>query len=155
MYTIRADAQQETLCIELSGRIRTEEALRAASQAAALLEAGALESVFCDMRAATRGPGGLLVVAASIAAAHRPGMRVAFLAGDGQARTAARLCRFAGLQEAGQVFASEAAAIAWLRPRRAQQLDVTARRHAWEALGFEQPTKGVGRRRPEPRTPAA
>lgn len=155
MYTIRADPQQETLRIELSGRIRTREALRAASQAAALLDAGALERVVCDVRGATRGPGGMLLVAASIAAAHRPGLRVAFLAGEEQARTAERLCRFAGLQESGRVFASDAAATSWLRPRRTPRLDATALRHVREVLGVDQPVARSGRRRPEPRTPAA
>ncbi|MGE5594497.1 MAG: hypothetical protein ACM3S1_00520, partial [Hyphomicrobiales bacterium] len=104
MYAIRVDDQRKLLRLELSGRVTTDEALRAVSQAYALAEAGAILGVLCDLTPLDRGPAGLLLVAAAVAAGYREGMRLAFVGGEHQARAAERVVRFSGLREGAGCF---------------------------------------------------
>ncbi|MBI5949248.1 MAG: STAS/SEC14 domain-containing protein [Chloroflexi bacterium] len=137
MYTIRVEASLHLLRVELSGRVTTEEALRAINQSAMLAEAGGLGMVLCDMRETRRGPGDLAVVAASLALRAPEGMRIALACEPAQVAIGKRLVRFSGLRRSLQVFDSVATAEAWLgaldraaRPRIAG----TERRHAESVL---------------------
>ncbi len=137
MYTIRVESQLHLLRVELSGRVTTEEALRAINQSGTLAEAGGLAMVLCDMREARRGPGDLAVVAAALALRAPAGMRIALACEPGQMGIGKRLVRFAGIRRSLQVFDSVASAEAWLgthdrsaRPR----ITDTERRHAEAVL---------------------
>jgi len=133
MYSLREDGARKLLLIELSERLTTEEALRAMSQAFMLTEASKLRGVRCDVTRITRGPGGLLMVAASLAARYRPALRIAFLGDPGQRPFITRLIRFSGVRENLRSFESSAEADTWLAAVLAQpqkRLSSTARRHA-------------------------
>jgi hypothetical protein len=116
MYAIRVDDQRKLLHIELSGRITTAEALRAISQASVLAEASDILAVLCDVTRVEHGPGALLLVATSLNAAHRPGLRIALVANDDQLRVATRIVRFSGLRDSLVAFTSVEEAEAWLEP---------------------------------------
>ncbi|MCK9520254.1 MAG: hypothetical protein M0R74_14705 [Dehalococcoidia bacterium] len=134
MYAIRVDDQRKLLHVGLSGRMTTNETLRAVSQAAALAEAGNISAVLCDATRVERGPAGLLLIAAAISAGYRPGMRVALFGSVGQLPLFTRIARFSGLRHAIATFATAADAECWLasHARRPQR---TPRQHAEALLG--------------------
>lgn len=151
MYAIRIDTARNLLEVRCSGRVSTEEAARAVSQAAALLEAGGgLHSVLCDLTAVTRGPGGLLPAAAGLAVRYRGDYRIAFVAGAGQRRLVQRFVRFTGIRQGMVVLSDEADAVSWLGAEAAisgHRLSNTELRHAEHLLaaartGGPAPDKG-------------
>lgn len=154
MYAIRVDESRGLLRVDLSGRLTTSEALRAVSQASTLAEAGNLHAVLCDLSAVRRGPGGLLLVAAALAARYRAGMRIAFVAPEPGARLAERFTRFTGLGEAVALLPTAPAAEAFLAPaiRKPPRMSQTEIRHARQVLGEQlAPAEPVaGARRAEP-----
>lgn len=133
MYSLREDGARRLLVIELSGRLTTEESLRAMGQAFMLSEASKLQGVRCDVTRVTRGPGGLLLVAAALASRYRLALRIAFLGDARQLPFISRLIRFSGVGENLRAFDSASEADGWLpavlaRPQK--RLSSTARRHA-------------------------
>jgi len=116
MYTIQVDAGRKRLAVVLSEHVDTDEALRALSQALTLSEADGISAVTCDVTAVRRGPGSLIHIAAGLALGYREGMRIALISGSDQHTTATRLMRYSGLRDGVRVFASQAAADAWLGP---------------------------------------
>jgi hypothetical protein len=133
MYSLREDGVRKLLLIELSERLTTEEALRAMSQAFMLTEASKIRGVRCDVTRITRGPGGLLMVAAALASRYRPALHIAFVADTAQLPFISRLIRFSGVRENLRAFESAAEADTWLAPALGQpqkRLSSTARRHA-------------------------
>ena len=116
MYTITEDPGKRLLIMALSGRVDTDEALRALSQALTLSETDAISAVVCDVTAVQRGPASLIRIAAGLALGYRPGMRIALLSGDQQRATATRFARFSGLRDGVRVFASADDAQAWVAP---------------------------------------
>lgn len=148
MYAIRVDATRHLLQIELSGRLTTDEALRAVSQAAALAEAGGLRAIACDMRMLHRGPARSLGVAAMVALRFQAGMRIAFIGTLQQVRAADRFVAFSGVGPGAQFFESTADGDAWLEPvlRRAGPLAAsTERRHATDLLNTAKQPERAGR----------
>jgi len=116
MYTITEDSGKGLLTMVLSGRVDTDEALRALSQALTLSETDAINAIVCDVTAVQRGPASLIRIAAGLALGYRPGMRVALVSGDSQRPTATRLMRFSGLRDGVRVFSSASDGQAWLGP---------------------------------------
>jgi len=55
MYSIRVEPETNQLLVTLTGRVSTAEALRAASQAFTLAEAGRIAAIACDTTALRRG----------------------------------------------------------------------------------------------------
>ncbi len=139
MYSLREDAASRLLLVELSDRLTTDEALRALSQAFMLTDASKIRGVRCDVTRITRGPGGLLMVAAALAARYRPALRIAFLAGAEQLPFVTRLIRSSGLRENLRAFESATEADAWLaaiaEPRR--RFSSTERRHVETMLAAQ------------------
>jgi len=136
MYSIRVEPETNQLLVTLTGRVSTAEALRAASQAFTLAEAGRIAAIACDTTALRRGPGGMLLVATALAAGYREGMRVALIGEGTRRRLAERLVRYSRIPTEGiAAFDSEGEASAWLAPvlRRAPRLSGTEMRHI-EAL---------------------
>ena len=78
MYAIRVDAAAEMLRAEASGRVGTDQALRAISQAFALADAGVLARILCDVREVERGPH-LGTISAALSTRCRRGLRIALL----------------------------------------------------------------------------
>ena len=139
MYTIREDGEKKLLIIEVSGGMRTEEALRAISQSFTLAEASGIRAIRCDIRDLTKGPAGLLMLAASVALRHQPGMRVAVVGTERQLRIASRLATFSGLRDGMKAFDADHDAEGWLRPALAPVVGLipsTTRRHAEALLGI-------------------
>lgn len=137
MYAIRVDATRHILNIDLSGRVTTPEALRAASHAFALAEASALTAVVCDVRNVRRGPGGLLAVAATISLRLPPGMRIALLGMAEQEPFVERLISYTGSATGLQFMESETEAASYLEPvlrNRSVSIGSTELRHAEELL---------------------
>lgn len=151
MYSIRVDPARPTMRIDLSGRLTTDEALRALSQAFALAEAGNIAIVFCDLRDLDRGPGNLLPLAAALNASYQAPLRIAFAGGSHQLPLARRFTKFTGLPGSVRCFATETEAIDWLATRRtSERLSSTERRHAEEMLRAHQalsPTVAASRRK--------
>ena len=77
MYTIREDSVKKLLTVEVSGKVRNEEALRAISQAFALADASEIRAIRCEITDLRKGPAGLMTLAATLTLHHRPGMRLA------------------------------------------------------------------------------
>ena len=115
MYTIRVDTAAEMLRADASGRIDTEEALRAISQAFALADAGLLARILCDVREVERGPN-LATVSAALATRCRGGLRIALLIRTEQRAIARKLMRLAGSPPGLRVFESAPGASSWLIP---------------------------------------
>lgn len=156
MYTMRVDAERRLLSVECRGRLTTEEALRAVSQAFTLAEAGNIRGVICDLAGVHRGPGGLLIVAAAFASRFQPSMRVAFVGSGARLDIARRFIRFSGVRNGLRAFGEAGEASAWLNPvlrRPKPRLSTTELRHAQEMVGAVQGAIGAGVRRQAP--PAA
>ncbi len=139
MYTIREDGVKKLLILEVSGGMRTEEALRAISQSFTLAEASGIRAIRCDILNLTKGPAGLLMLAASVALRHQTGMRVAIMGTERQLKIATRLTTFSGLRDGMKAFDSNLEADTWLRPALASsvaKISSTARRHAEAMLGM-------------------
>lgn len=137
MYVIRTDAPRRVLTIECSGHLPTAEALRALSQAALLMEAGGITRVLCDLSRVTRGPGGLLPVAAALHVRRDERWRVAFVTGPRQRRMVQRLVRFSGLRKGVVVLGRATDARSWLEAPDgvvARRLTETDLRHAEHIL---------------------
>lgn len=137
MYAIRVDSERHVLLITVGARLTTAEALRAASQAFSLADAVGIRAVCCNISALERGPGGSLVVAATIAARFAPPMRIALVGGPWQARSARRLIRFSGIQRGMRFFTETMDAEVWLVPAMTHsrpRLSLTERHHLQEAL---------------------
>lgn len=121
---------------EFSGYVSTGEALRAASQAFALAEAGHLDRAICDLRGVERGPEGLQVVRAACAGRIPPGARVALVAGPAQRRLARWLARMGGRHGAVAEFPSREEAEEWLGQEQPRiRLSSTELRHLRELAG--------------------
>ena len=118
MCAIRVDAAAEMLRAEASGRVGTDQALRAISQAFALADAGVLARILCDARAIERGPH-LGTIGAALSTRCRRGLRVALLVRSEQRSSAERLIRLAGAPLGLRAFESMAGASAWLAPQTA------------------------------------
>ena len=114
MYTIRVDPGRKLLTIVASGRMDTEEALQALSHALTLSAADGIRAAICFVDELQHGPGSLLHVAAALAFGYRPGMRVAFVAGERQLSVTERFARFTGQRDGVRVFTLPGAAEAWL-----------------------------------------
>ena len=119
MYAIREEPQNARLRITLSGRVPTDEALRAVRQASMLLRTDSLNEVICDVTLVHRGPGKLMLFAAFMAAECPARARLAIIAGDWQLRIAQRLLRFSGLGYKARCFSDELVAFDWLAQREA------------------------------------
>lgn len=148
MYTMRVDATTNLLSVECRGRLTTEEALRAVSQAFTLAEAGNIRGMLWDLSQLRRGPGSLLVVAATLSCRYQPSMRIAFAATGIKLDLARRLIRFSGLRSGLRAFESEREASRWLSPvlaRPETRLSDTELRHARELVG-----SGIRQSRPAP-----
>ncbi len=117
MYAIREDLQNSRLRITLSGRVPTDEALRAVRQAAMLLRTDSLNEVICDVTLVERGPGKLLLLAAMMAREFPPMARLAVVSGDWQLMVTQRVLRFSGLGSKVRCFTEEAIAYEWLASR--------------------------------------
>lgn len=139
MYTIRVDSAQQLLRIEMSGRVTTGEALRALSQGMALTDTSRITAVCCDVSEVTRGPGGLLMLAAVFSSRYRYPMRVAFVGSPVQARFVQRFMNFTGRAYSMGFFTPTENADAWLRETPQQPGAVlpssTVERHARILLG--------------------
>jgi hypothetical protein len=138
MYTIREDSANKLLVVQIWGRVTTDEALRAISQAFTLAEASHIQAISCDISGLTKGPARLLVLAASVTLRYQPGMRIALTGTTRQLGIATRLAKFSGLREGMQAFDLRLDADNWLRPALVQagtKLSSTARRHAETLLG--------------------
>lgn len=129
MYSIRA---QHGILVEaeLSGRLTTAEALRAASQAFALAEAEGIRRAVCDVRGVERGPGNLLLVAAIFASRYREDMRVALVSRPEQLAMVQRFARYTGGRAGVGAFVTPEAAADWLDSEAvAPRLSSTELRH--------------------------
>ncbi len=136
MYSIRVEPETNQLLVILTGRVSTAEALRAASQAFTLADAGRISAITCDTTSLRRGPGGLLLVATALAAGYRDGMRIALIGEGTRRRLGERFVRYSRIPAEGiATFENDAEARAWLAPvlRRAPRLSGTELRHV-EAL---------------------
>lgn len=132
MYSIRAQ-RGELLDTELSGRLTTAEALRAVSQSFALAEADGIWRAVCDVRAVERGPGNLLLVAASFASRYQEGMRVALVSRPEQLALVRRFARYTGSRAGVAAFLTPEAAANWLDSEDvAPRLSSTEQRHLTE-----------------------
>ena len=118
MYAIRVDAAEDMLRAEASGRVGTDQALRAISQAFALADAGVLARVLCDAREVERGPH-LGTISAALRTRCRGGLRIALLVRSEQRPFAERLIHLAGAPRGLRAFESMAGASAWLAPQTA------------------------------------
>ncbi|MCC7365422.1 MAG: hypothetical protein IT303_13735 [Dehalococcoidia bacterium] len=150
MYAIRVDESRKLLRVELSGRLTTDEALRAVSQSITLAEASNIRAVVCDLSQLYRGPGGLLLVSAAIAAGFRPGMRLALVGRKAHLRAAARVLRFSGLRQGTATFEAPDEAERWLGPamRPPARISQTELRHATTlGLATKNPADAAARRR--------
>lgn len=147
MYTIRVDSAQQILRIEMSGRVTTGEALRALSQAMALVDASRLASVSCDVSEVTRGPGGLLMLAAVFSSRYRYPTRVAFVGAAAQVRFVQRFINFTGHAYAMGFFTPVENADGWLveAPKQpgAVRLASTVERHARILLGSNESPEAI------------
>lgn len=117
MYAIREEPQNARLRITLSGRVPTDEALRAVRQASMLLRTDALEEILCDVTLVHRGPGKLTLLSAFMASEFQGRARLAIVAGEWQIRVAQRLLRFSGLGHRARCFTDESVAFEWLKQR--------------------------------------
>lgn len=141
MYTMRVDPARQLLTVEMRGRLSTEEALRAVSQGFTLAEASRINGILCDVNGLVRGPGGLLIVAAALAARFHPTTRMAVVGNSAQLNVTRRLIRFSGVRNGLRTFDSTAEAEGWLAPvlaRPQRRLSGTALRHAASLLGDAQ-----------------
>ena len=146
MYAIRVDATRHVLSIEVSGRLATAEALRAVSQAFALAEASGIRAAICDARGLGRGPGGMLMVAATIAICYQAGMRIALVGAPEQQRVGERLISFSGIGDGFRFCESMGEAEAWVEPtaqRVGPMATSTELRHADEMLGVGRKSRGA------------
>jgi|GEM_PF-3297127 len=146
MYAIRVDTHSRLLRVELSGRIRTEETLRAISQSAVLAEASGLVAIFCDITRVERGPGSFQLVAAGLSGSHRPGMRIALYCTPAQQPIATRIARFSGLRQAITVFDDADSAFSWLAAVAGARLERSLRAEAERLFGRSlviEPSRGA------------
>ena len=114
MYMMRIDPSRSVLLIVCSGRLSTDEALRAVSHAYALAEAGGIDAVSCDLTAVRRGPASAFRVAAAITSLHHGRVRAAMVIGNRGTAKLQRLIDLTGLKVAVRVFEDQEAAGAWL-----------------------------------------
>lgn len=119
MYAIREEPQNARLRITLSGRVPTDEALRAVRQASMLLRTDSLEEVLCDVTLVQRGPGKLMLLAAFMAAEFPMRARLAVVAGEWQNRVVQRVLRYGGIGHRARCFSDESIASEWLGQREA------------------------------------
>jgi hypothetical protein len=148
MYTLRVDSERQALLIAMSGRLTTSETLRAVSQAFTLAEAVNINAVSCDLTAVEKGPGGTLVVAATMALRFAAPMRIAFIGTPAHSQAVRRLIRFSGVRGGLRFFGTTMGAEAWLTPVMSpsqQRLSLTEQMHLRE-------TAAPG---PSPSAPAA
>ena len=131
MYAIREEAQYARLCVTLSGRVPTDEALRAIRQAAVLLQTDGLREVVCDVTMLERGPGRLVSLAVLLASEFPANARLAIRSGEHQLRLSQRFLRFSGLGSRVRCFTDESFAEQWLTDQRSTVRPVTTEaRHA-------------------------
>jgi len=151
MYAIREEPQNARLRITLSGRVPTDEALRAVRHASMLLRTDSLDEVVCDVTLLQRGPGKLMLLAAFMASELPGRTRLAVVAGDWQLQVAQRVLRYGGIGLRARCFVDESVALDWLAlqqtPARpitpearhlehlAAELSRTVRRHTVEKVG--------------------
>lgn len=137
MYAIREEPQNARLRITLSGRVPTEEALRAVRQAAMLLRTDALHEVVCDVTLVRRGPGRLMPLSAFIAAEFPERTKLAVVADERQFRVAQRLLRFSGIGHRARCFTDASIALDWLEQREAQLKPVSPEMRHLEFMAAE------------------
>lgn len=128
MYRMRVTVE-DVLEVTLAGSVPLPEALRAVTQAAALMEAGGVRRCTCDVREISRPPEGGAAIAASLEARLPAGTRVAFVAGRRQRGYIAALVRRSGLAESMGVFDSTEKGLAWLEGRVTTGISARKRRH--------------------------
>jgi hypothetical protein len=132
MYTLRVDSERQALLISMSGRLTTSETLRAVSQAFTLAEAVGIQAVCCDVTAVEKGPGGSLVIAATIAIRYAAPIRIAFVGSPAQSLAIRRIIRFSGIRGGLRFFGTTIGAEAWLAPVMSlgkQRLSLTEQLH--------------------------
>ena len=134
MYAIREDPQHARLRITLSGRVPTDEALRAVRQASMLLRTDSLDDVICDITLVERGPGKFLPLAAFLASQFPPRARLAVLSGEWQLQAAQRILRFSGLGHAVRCFTNESVAQEWLATRETTVMPISPQARHVELL---------------------
>lgn len=125
MYAIRVEPQNHRLHVVLSGRVTTEEALRALSQSALLLDTDGLSEILCDITEIDRGPGRLLTIASSLALRMPATARMALITGPQQERITRRILRFSGAGNRARCFSDEDHAMGWLEERQVIAKPVT------------------------------
>lgn len=128
MYRMRVTAEN-VLEVALSGNVALPEALRAVTQAAALMEAGGIRRCACDLRDVSRSPEGGRAIAAALGARLPAASRVAFVVGRRQRGYTAALIRRSGLAESTAMFDSPAKGLAWLDGRAGTGISARKRRH--------------------------
>lgn len=156
MFTIRADASQRMLRLDLSGRVVTREALRALSQAFSMAETSRITAIQCDVTEIERGPARLLMLAAVFSVRWHEPMRIAFVGRPVQAPFVRRFINFSGRSHAMGFFVPSELPQDWLLgglpppPARPPRLSGTARRHARQLLGIEFPGDAAEPAAPSP-----
>lgn len=128
MYRIRVTTE-DVLEVALSGNVPLPEAMRAVTQAAALMEAGGIRRCTCDLRDVSGAPGGGGAIAAAVGARLPTGARVAFVVSRRQRGYTAALVRRAGLEGSTGMFDSPAKGLAWLNGRAGAGISARKRRH--------------------------
>lgn len=137
MYAIREDLQNARLRITLSGRVPTDEALRAVRQASMLLRTDSLYEVVCDVTLVERGPGKLLLLGAMMAGEFPAMARLAVVSGDWQLLVTQRVLRFSGLGGKVRCFTDEALAYEWLESRENTLAPVSTEARHLDFVGSE------------------
>lgn len=128
MYRMRVTAG-DVLEVTLSGNVPLPEAMRAVTQAAALMDAGGIRRCTCDLREVSRPPEGGGAIAAALAARLPTGTRVAFVVSRRQRGYAAALVRRSGIEGSAGMFDSPAKALAWTEGRANTGISARKRRH--------------------------
>lgn len=141
MYAIRVEPQHNRLHVALTGRVTTEEALRALSQSALLLDTDGLTEVLCDITGIDRGPGRLLAVASALALRMPTSAKVALTARPEQERITRRILRFSGAGSRARCFLDPELATAWLEERRVLSAVTPGARHVEFAFASATPAQ--------------
>ncbi len=114
MYMMRVDQASATLLIECSGRLSTDEAIRAVTHAYALAAAGDIHAIACDLSAVRHGPPASTPIAAVIASLHRTDLRTAVVVGRRGSGQVQQLLDLAGMDTGVKIFEDVGSARAWL-----------------------------------------
>jgi len=143
MYALRIRAGGVVLDAEFSGRVSTEEALRAVSQGFALAEAGNIERSLCDLRGIEEGPESLSIIAAAFSTRLMAGQRVALLVHEAQLPTVRRFGTFTHVGGGLGAFSRASDAEEWLAKGPSMQVSTTLRRHLLRSQAQPPETAGT------------